>query len=188
MYTRIQICCISDIREAETAIRYGVSATGKVAWMPGMQSRFLNSSLKVTSYVGLSASTYCSLNRFHRSLNQLLRTDYTKLSDLAVDNDFFDQTHFTKEFKRFAGNTPEQVVEKADVINSFISQQDGFIDSELVRTVEGNTWYFIYHIENMEKLKAVGEKIRNIRLFGELIPLIEPDSMKVSFCQKVKSW
>ncbi len=84
--------------------------------------------------------------------------------------------------------TPEQVVEKADAINSFISQQDGFIDSELVRGVEGNTWYFIYHIENMEKLKAVGEKIRSKRLFGDLMPLIEPDSMKVSFYQKVKSW
>lgn len=86
------------------------------------------------------------------------------------------------------GTTMEQVVEKADVINSFISQQDGFIDSELVRAVEGNTWYFIYHIENIEKLKAVGEKIRNQRLFGEIFPLIEPDSMKVSFYQKVKTW
>lgn len=86
------------------------------------------------------------------------------------------------------GTTTEQVVEKADVINSFISQQDGFIDSELVRAVEGNTWYFIYHIENIEKLKAVGEKIRNQGLFGEIFPLIEPDSMKVSFYQKVKTW
>ena len=86
------------------------------------------------------------------------------------------------------GTTPEQVVEKADVINAFISRQDGFLDSELVKAVEGNTWYFIYHIENMEKLKVVGEKIRSIRLFGEIMPLIEPDSMKVSFYQKVKSW
>ena len=86
------------------------------------------------------------------------------------------------------GTTSEQVIEKADVINSFISQQDGFIDSELVRAVEGNAWYFIYHIENMEKLMAVGEKIRSIRLFGDLMPLIEPESMKVSFYQKVKSW
>lgn len=86
------------------------------------------------------------------------------------------------------GTTPEQVVEKADIINAFIGRQDGFIDSELVKALEGNTWYFIYHIGNMEKLKAVGEKIRSIRLFGEIMPLIETDSMKVSFYQKVKSW
>lgn len=67
-------------------------------------------------YVGLSASTYCSLNRFHHSLNQLLRTDYTKLSDLAFDNDFFDQTHFIKEFKRFAGNTPGRFVKNGNSI------------------------------------------------------------------------
>lgn len=34
MSTRIKICCIRDIREAETAIRYGASAIGLVAAMP----------------------------------------------------------------------------------------------------------------------------------------------------------
>ena len=34
MYTRIKICCIRDIREAETAIRYGAAAIGLVAEMP----------------------------------------------------------------------------------------------------------------------------------------------------------
>lgn len=34
MITRIKICCIRDIREAETAIRHGASAIGLVAAMP----------------------------------------------------------------------------------------------------------------------------------------------------------
>lgn len=34
METRIKICCIHDIREAETAMRYGASAIGLVAAMP----------------------------------------------------------------------------------------------------------------------------------------------------------
>lgn len=34
MITRIKICCIRDIREAETAISYGASAIGLVAEMP----------------------------------------------------------------------------------------------------------------------------------------------------------
>lgn len=67
-------------------------------------------------YIGLSASAYCALNRFHFSLNQLLRTDYSKLSDLAYDNNFFDQTHFIKEFKRFAGNTPGRFVKNGNSI------------------------------------------------------------------------
>jgi AraC-like DNA-binding protein len=57
-------------------------------------------------YVGLPASMWHTLNRFHSSMNQLLHSDYSKLSDLAYDNEFFDQVHFIKEFRRFAGDTP----------------------------------------------------------------------------------
>jgi hypothetical protein len=84
--------------------------------------------------------------------------------------------------------TEEQLLTKADIINGFLQKQDGFIDAELVKAVEGKTWYFIYHIENFDKLKAVGEKIRTIKLFDELTPLIEPGSMSVSFYQQCKNW
>jgi AraC-like DNA-binding protein len=58
-------------------------------------------------YVGVSAKAYSTLNRFQNSLNQLLYNDYSKLSDIAYGNGYFDQMHFIKEFKRFAGNTPK---------------------------------------------------------------------------------
>jgi AraC-like DNA-binding protein len=67
-------------------------------------------------YVGVSANTYGTLNRFHKSLNQLLYTDYSKLSDLAFDNGYFDQMHFIKEFKRFAGNTPKNFIHQNNSI------------------------------------------------------------------------
>jgi AraC-like DNA-binding protein len=67
-------------------------------------------------YVGVSANTYGTLNRFHKSLNQLLYHDCNKLSDLAYDNGYFDQMHFIKEFKRFAGNTPKSFVHQNDSI------------------------------------------------------------------------
>lgn len=35
-------------------------------------------------YVGLPASSYNTLNRFHNSLNHLLKSEYSKLSDLAT--------------------------------------------------------------------------------------------------------
>lgn len=59
-------------------------------------------------YVGLAASTYSTLNRFHGSLNQMLNGAYNKLSDLAYDQNYFDQMHFIKDFKRFSGNTPRE--------------------------------------------------------------------------------
>jgi len=67
-------------------------------------------------YVGVSANTYSTLNRFHTSLNQLLTQDYSKLSDLAFDNGYFDQMHFIKDFKRFCGDTPKRFVHQKNSI------------------------------------------------------------------------
>lgn len=84
--------------------------------------------------------------------------------------------------------TEEQVLTKANLINDFLKNQDGFIDCEFVKGMEGNTWLLIYHIENMEKLRAVGEKLRSNRLFDELIPIITTGSMNFSFFNLVKKW
>lgn len=58
-------------------------------------------------YVGMSAKTFFALNRFHRGLNELLHGKYSKLSDIAYGNGYFDQMHFIRDFKRFAGETPK---------------------------------------------------------------------------------
>ena len=50
------------------------------------------------------------LNRFQNTLNQLFHNDYSKLSDIAYGNDYYDQMHFIRDFKRFAGNTPKSFV------------------------------------------------------------------------------
>jgi hypothetical protein len=84
--------------------------------------------------------------------------------------------------------TELQVITTANLINDFLRNQDGFIDCELVKAITGNTWYFIYHIENIEKLKAVGEKLRSNKLFDELSPVIESGSMNFSFFNQVRKW
>jgi len=63
-------------------------------------------------YVGLSANTYNLLQRFHRSANQVLNRDYSKLSEVAFDHEYYDQMHFIKDFKRFAGNSPGNFVRR----------------------------------------------------------------------------
>ncbi|MGE5496966.1 MAG: DUF6597 domain-containing transcriptional factor, partial [Syntrophothermus sp.] len=57
-------------------------------------------------YVGVSAMTFLTLSRFQSGLYKLINNDYSKLSDIAYGSGYFDQMHFIKEFKRFAGNTP----------------------------------------------------------------------------------
>lgn len=61
-----------------------------------------------SKYVGISASTFGTLDRFHNSMNRLIAGGYSKLSDLAYDNGYFDQMHFIRDFRRFAGNTPKR--------------------------------------------------------------------------------
>lgn len=61
-------------------------------------------------YVGISAKTYHMLDRFQDSLNQLLYSDYSKLSDIAYGNEYFDQMHFIRDFKRFTGSSPTDFI------------------------------------------------------------------------------
>lgn len=96
-------------------------------------------------------------------------------------------TEFVK-MEALQTTTDEQLSSKAEIINNFLQKQDGFINAELVKSVEGNTWHFIYHIENLEKLKAVGEKLRSNKLFDEITPLIVPGSLNVTFHHHLKNW
>jgi hypothetical protein len=96
-------------------------------------------------------------------------------------------TEFVK-IEALQTTTIEQLLSKAGIINDFLRKQDGFMDAELVSPVEGYTWYFIYHIENFEKLKAVGEKLRKSKLFDEITPLIVPGSLSVTFYRQLKKW
>ena len=96
-------------------------------------------------------------------------------------------TEFVK-IEALQTTTEEQLLAKANIVNEFIKKQDGFIDAELVKALEANTWYFIYHVENLEKLKAIGEKLRSNKLFDEMSPLIVPGSLSVSLYCGIKRW
>jgi len=65
-------------------------------------------------FVGVSAKTYRMLDRFQESRNQLFYSDYSKLSDIAYGNDYFDQMHFIRDFKRFSGNTPKNFLRQSN--------------------------------------------------------------------------
>jgi len=97
-------------------------------------------------------------------------------------------TEFVK-FKALETTSDEQLISKADLnVNDFHKKQDGFIDAELVKDIEENTWHFIFHYESLEKIKAVGEKLRKSKEFGEFIPLIAPESIRASFHEHLVKW
>ncbi|MGE0019895.1 MAG: hypothetical protein AB7S72_09530 [Draconibacterium sp.] len=82
--------------------------------------------------------------------------------------------------------TVEQFTEKAENFVNFLKKQDGFIDGEMVQALDGNVWRFVFHFENMEKVKAIGEKMRAGSEFAEFKAVIA--GFGVSFFQPVKRW
>jgi AraC-like DNA-binding protein len=71
-------------------------------------------------YVGLSPKLFLRICRFQSSLKQLRNNDYSKLSDIAFENDYADQSHFIRSFKEFAGFSPYQYQKKStEVVENF---------------------------------------------------------------------
>lgn len=63
---------------------------------------------KFNTYVGISPKLFSRICRFQTSLEQLKQNNFNKLSDIAFENEYADQSHFIRSFKEFAGVTPNQ--------------------------------------------------------------------------------
>lgn len=57
-------------------------------------------------YVGISPRLFARICSFHGALNQLKSNTYQRLSDIAFDNGYADQSHFIRTFKEFTGFSP----------------------------------------------------------------------------------
>ncbi len=58
--------------------------------------------------VGITPKLYCRILRFQRALDSVTADPSASWVDLALDTGYSDQPHFTREFREFAGLTPEQ--------------------------------------------------------------------------------
>ncbi len=63
---------------------------------------------KFSSTVGLSPKQLSKIIRIQATLKKLLTEEVTSLTDLAYENEYFDQAHFIKDFKEFTGLTPRE--------------------------------------------------------------------------------
>ena len=57
-------------------------------------------------YVGVSPNQYRRICQFQLSFAQLRAREFSKLTDVAYDNGFADQSHFIRAFKEFTKTTP----------------------------------------------------------------------------------
>jgi AraC-like DNA-binding protein len=71
-------------------------------------------------YTGIAPKLFSRICRFQSSLQQLRKTDYNKLSDIAYEQDYADQSHFIRAFKEFAGLSPNQYQKQAsELVENF---------------------------------------------------------------------
>jgi len=63
---------------------------------------------KFSSTIGLSPKQLSKTIRLQATLKTLLISKVASLTDLAYENEYFDQAHFIKDFKEFTGLTPKE--------------------------------------------------------------------------------
>jgi AraC-like DNA-binding protein len=63
---------------------------------------------KFSSSIGLSPKQLSKTIRLQATLKTLLSQKNTSLTDLAYENEFYDQAHFIKDFREFTGLTPKE--------------------------------------------------------------------------------
>ncbi len=59
-------------------------------------------------YVGVSAKWVIQRYRLHEAIEEIGRGHRVDWVRLAIELGYFDQAHFIKDFKRFAGRTPHE--------------------------------------------------------------------------------
>lgn len=62
------------------------------------------------AHVGVSPKTFARIVRFQSALAQLTRDPGCTLADVAARSGYYDQPHFVREFKRFAGAAPKHQI------------------------------------------------------------------------------
>ena len=66
--------------------------------------------------IGLSPKMYSRICQFQSAFQQLNQQQYSKLSDIAYQNGYTDQSHFTNVFKEFTNLTPKAYLKNLQAI------------------------------------------------------------------------
>ena len=96
-----------------------VKSMSNLAEQLNISQRHLETQFKKN--VGLSPKTYSLILRFKRMEQQLKQMSTVHWPDMVFAAEYYDQTHFIKDFKRFTGRTPtEYLEENLDLGRSFL--------------------------------------------------------------------
>ncbi len=72
----------------------------------GYSARTISSSFN--DYYGLSPKSFNMMLRYQQSLEHIMKNKYDRLTDLASDMGYSDQSHFFRQFKHYNGQGPKE--------------------------------------------------------------------------------
>ncbi|MEI9920937.1 MAG: helix-turn-helix domain-containing protein [Bacteroidota bacterium] len=85
----------------------------------GVSQRYLEK--QFNKVIGLPPKTYSLIQRFKRIEHELRVSNSAYWADLEFANNYYDQNHFIKDFKRFTGRTPSNyLLEDLDMARSYL--------------------------------------------------------------------
>ena len=84
----------------------GNISVAELSQQSGYSARTISSSFN--NYYGLSPKAFNLILRYQQVLDQLMQSNGNRLTDLATDMGYSDQSHFCRQFKRYNGQGPRE--------------------------------------------------------------------------------
>lgn len=82
----------------------------------GIQRRKLERDFK--KYIGVNPKDFLRIRQFEASSRVILKNEDERLTDIAVDSNYYDQSHFAKSFKEYTHHTPSEFKKEKPALKS----------------------------------------------------------------------
>lgn len=120
VFSKISVTTITDYA-VKILQQSGFQNIRKVSDELGISERHLEVQFK--KHVGISPKTYALINRFKRMEQLLHHKTAIKWEQMNFSHEYYDQSHFIKDFKRFTGHTPSHyLLQNFEMGRSYLRQ------------------------------------------------------------------